>query len=1259
MYIDNLRIAQFGPLRDAEAEIPRDRLCLLGCSQDWIRDSARDFVRWMFFGNEAAATIQDLPYDHPPRQGDVAGASRGAIAITSGGRRRQIQRAADAAYGRLTIDGHYDDSTSEFRALIGRITPAEFDTIFAPLLSRDLHPDRLLSAGRLTDADLAATGIPSQRLRQLQDRHRYLRDELDHLPVCEMVHLTQRRSYLRRRLDELNQQIETRRREFERQYHELCQKCSAARQDVDRLKSDHRLRADEANRRRDEVEEAWRVAQQAKDAYLRGCREELTELENRSNRWRGILQEVRTRLAEVERTRHSDNSHQSTCLVAGLAEKLDRLRRDMDAWYDPVFTNLGSDAQPYDFQCHVEHRDTYPLVNRISILSELRREVSRLCHTLQTQSTSNKDRWLENEADFLHQCESLVNHWLAKLDEQRHTAQRHLSEVERLGLTLIDGSFESRADHGEGDDPARYYRTTTYDVGSNYIDSDYSTSRFETGNHTTDPTYGQSYTSYHSHPYVAGYIDWDGSYVRNYPLADDDPYRTDLFRTDTRTSSSIHLGHVQAVPHSCAGYDVVHPDTDQRLRQLIDSRNGIQRELEARQRELGSLELQRDSIDERRRQVDDFEIQSTRRELSELEERFHTANQRAQIEREIDQVVDQMSREQHQPRNPAVLEDASRILGQLTGGRFNRVRIENRHHVAVDDARGTSVNLIRCRELRADTFLALCLAMVAEYHRRGIELPLILSEPFVLANHGHDRTRARVLADFAAAGHQVIVLSCQHHTRDLFRAGDHVFVELQPRPSVRPLAPPLPRVNDPPLVAEPPASPPPQPELEDQVRFKRRTAATDKSRVQTEYETGLGGPGSSQDRHNRQSATEEDSVAHIVTPILDPVVSRNSPDPIQKAFSDERHSLSLNSPIEATQVIDPQVAVWLREKGVDSVRAFLELASADVIQVMASDGLDPVPIRRWQDELALRCWVVGLAAEDAALLISCGIQDAEQLAEIDTDELYDFVLRKLKTRSDATYDARRLERLREQVGFWGRAARRSRTDWIRFRTRSFAKRAWSRNSTETTRAARPKSSRRASSARSSRRREKGIRKSSATRSSESKHDAQVSRSSRSSQSQAASVTEATDRSTKLRFHLSSSDPLVDAPSIGARTAEHFYKIGVKNVAEFINLNPDTAADQIDNRRISAKTIGQWQAQAVLACRIPELRGHDAQILVACDVKDPTTLARMEPSELWARVQPFVKTAEGKRILRGGKKPNLQEIQDWISWAKHSRTLRAA
>ena len=148
-------------------------------------------------------------------------------------------------------------------------------------------------------------------------------------------------------------------------------------------------------------------------------------------------------------------------------------------------------------------------------------------------------------------------------------------------------------------------------------------------------------------------------------------------------------------------------------------------------------------------------------------------------------------------------------------------------------------------------------------------------------------------------------------------------------------------------------------------------------------------------------------------------------------------------------------------------------------------------------------------------------------------------------------------------------------------------------------------------------------------------------------------------SSDWRFYLGSADSVEAAPSIGPRMAQRLVQIGIKTIADLLQADPEQTVQRLGHRRVSAADLRQWQQQATLACRIPEVRGHDAQILVACGITEPEQLAKLGPAELWKRVQPFAASPEGKRIVRGGKAPDFEEVSNWVRWAAHARTLRAA
>jgi hypothetical protein len=144
-----------------------------------------------------------------------------------------------------------------------------------------------------------------------------------------------------------------------------------------------------------------------------------------------------------------------------------------------------------------------------------------------------------------------------------------------------------------------------------------------------------------------------------------------------------------------------------------------------------------------------------------------------------------------------------------------------------------------------------------------------------------------------------------------------------------------------------------------------------------------------------------------------------------------------------------------------------------------------------------------------------------------------------------------------------------------------------------------------------------------------------------------------------RFYLELTSPVEDAPSIGAKTAERLAEINIRTVADLLRADPNRAAAQLKTRHISSEVIRDWQDQAKLVCAVPQLRGHDAQILVACGIRDASKLAGADAKSLLKATTEFAATTEGKRVLRSSEQPDAAEVADWIRWAGQARTVRAA
>ena len=142
-----------------------------------------------------------------------------------------------------------------------------------------------------------------------------------------------------------------------------------------------------------------------------------------------------------------------------------------------------------------------------------------------------------------------------------------------------------------------------------------------------------------------------------------------------------------------------------------------------------------------------------------------------------------------------------------------------------------------------------------------------------------------------------------------------------------------------------------------------------------------------------------------------------------------------------------------------------------------------------------------------------------------------------------------------------------------------------------------------------------------------------------------------DETVERKPRLKASDAVEDAPSIGLKTAARLAKIGIVTVADLLAIDPDAAAGKLDTRHITHATIRDWQDQARFAMTIPNLSGTKAQLLVGSGHRDVAALAKADASTVRAAIAAFAATSEGERALRGGKLPDVAEIQRWVEYAK--------
>ena len=421
--------------------------------------------------------------------------------------------------------------------------------------------------------------------------------------------------------------------------------------------------------------------------------------------------------------------------------------------------------------------------------------------------------------------------------------------------------------------------------------------------------------------------------------------------------------------------------------------------------------------------------------------------------------------------------------------------------------------------------------------------------------------------------------------------------------------------------------------------------------------------------------------ATSVRPFVEPHIYRYNDyprsEPIPTAANPTRYFLTERSLIEEAPGMHTTFGARARELGLETVGQWISTDPQWIADRMGPTfaSIDTIVAR--QSEAKLMCGVPQLRAFDARVLAGCGIRDPRTLAQMHPGRLLRTVEMFLTTpsgqeilRSGTSYELSR-------ITTWIASARRSLD-----RNGSGERRRRMRDPRESRSKSRSGGSERAyrsydrdadaGAARTDRVR--GERRSKVERSdrpervraarSEREYVQPTSNSAYPTRQVETTASRSTVRkshssSTSVRFYLELDSQIVDAPSIGPRMTESLNKLGIHTVRDLLNGKPQSVADQLADKRISAETIVEWQNQATLVCRIPNLRGHDAQMLVACGVTTPEQLLAFNASNLHAAVASYASSKAGQRLLRGGAGADLEEVQHWLEWAQQSRTLRAA
>ncbi len=143
------------------------------------------------------------------------------------------------------------------------------------------------------------------------------------------------------------------------------------------------------------------------------------------------------------------------------------------------------------------------------------------------------------------------------------------------------------------------------------------------------------------------------------------------------------------------------------------------------------------------------------------------------------------------------------------------------------------------------------------------------------------------------------------------------------------------------------------------------------------------------------------------------------------------------------------------------------------------------------------------------------------------------------------------------------------------------------------------------------------------------------------------VSIATSVTQSTKPQLSPSDPLIQAPSFGPKTAERFAAMGIKTVEQLLSCDPGTLASELNAYWITAESIQLWKTQATLMCEIPALNKLDAQMLAGAGFQSAGQVVHSDPRLIHAEVQRFALTSAGRRYLASNKIPTADDVSQWI------------
>lgn len=214
--------------------------------------------------------------------------------------------------------------------------------------------------------------------------------------------------------------------------------------------------------------------------------------------------------------------------------------------------------------------------------------------------------------------------------------------------------------------------------------------------------------------------------------------------------------------------DLVHFDP-LKARETITVRTSeladVEQRLNRNHEELGSLKQEIRLLESSRDSHAEFFQKA--RVASEI---YHATEDWFALEIEHDAVV-QIRRRFEQENISGTLVTASDYMHRMTSGRYHRIWAPlGEDFLCIDDEYGQT---FRVEQLSGGTreqlFLAIRFALVREFAKRGVELPLVMDDLFVNFDQERTEAAAECLLEVAREGQQVLFFTCHEHIAQMFQ----------------------------------------------------------------------------------------------------------------------------------------------------------------------------------------------------------------------------------------------------------------------------------------------------------------------------------------------------------------------------------------------------------------------------------------------------------------------------------------------------------